>query len=460
MSIGVNQRTFEFSTKGTSRTQFEQQNDPGFVWANRLDGKSTLPSLTQVGSTDELTNRTYDDGYVALDPNTTREDAVGQGHTWNWGYDNPSQFDQAADTLSFNSTFQTTDDRGSRARDQTTTVTTQRGTSSSSQIENRSSSSNLRNDFFDRSAYVDGHGISFQAGGDFYDSGPFSIGLFGGFNTAWGAEKTFALTPYEETFRRDRVRITDHFETEFQTTHTEEYFREVPSQIVETTITDVYNLSGVVPPSAPYRGSFNGPGPLISNLPASRSQSSRTINEGQRIFRLLSSDTSQGASEIIDSSQTRENITSETFLASAETSFDISSDLYDFQFGPVLRAQISSRMDVYLSPFISLNYVDAEVVRTENLVSETNGQREILNTWRERDSDSDLLWGYGAKIGGRVNLLQDWFLQADFSINETDSLTFDNAYNQIEIAPSEYSVQVMFGKRFKSFKNLLFGGPK
>jgi hypothetical protein len=39
----------------------------------------------------------------------------------------------------------------------------------------------------------------------------------------------------------------------------------------QETITDTYSLNGVVPPSAPYSGTFLGPGPLIPNAPFSRS---------------------------------------------------------------------------------------------------------------------------------------------------------------------------------------------
>ena len=40
---------------------------------------------------------------------------------------------------------------------------------------------------------------------------------------------------------------------------------------------DVYSLGGIIPPPAPYAGSFNGPGPLISDTPIGSTSSSQTI---------------------------------------------------------------------------------------------------------------------------------------------------------------------------------------
>jgi hypothetical protein len=52
----------------------------------------------------------------------------------------------------------------------------------------------------------------------------------------------------------------------------------------ETTSSSVvYSLGGIIPPQAPYSGSFNGPGPLISDTPIGSSSSSQAISlAGQR----------------------------------------------------------------------------------------------------------------------------------------------------------------------------------
>jgi hypothetical protein len=40
-----------------------------------------------------------------------------------------------------------------------------------------------------------------------------------------------------------------------------------PLTAQQSIITDSYNLNGVIPPSAPYSGTFNGPGPIITDTP-------------------------------------------------------------------------------------------------------------------------------------------------------------------------------------------------
>ncbi|QJE95867.1 hypothetical protein [Luteolibacter luteus] len=52
----------------------------------------------------------------------------------------------------------------------------------------------------------------------------------------------------------------------------------------DVSVTDTYDLGGVIPPEAPYEGSFEGPGPLIPNIPASRDALLTPVSRGSYLF--------------------------------------------------------------------------------------------------------------------------------------------------------------------------------
>lgn len=49
-------------------------------------------------------------------------------------------------------------------------------------------------------------------------------------------------------------------------------------------VTDTYDLGGIIPPQAPYGGSFGGPGPLIPNIPLSRDVALTPMGTGSYLF--------------------------------------------------------------------------------------------------------------------------------------------------------------------------------
>lgn len=54
-----------------------------------------------VGPQNQYADRTYDDGYVNIDPGTGNPAAINPNTTWFWGYDHAGQYNAAAETLSF-----------------------------------------------------------------------------------------------------------------------------------------------------------------------------------------------------------------------------------------------------------------------------------------------------------------------------------------------------------------------
>jgi hypothetical protein len=89
------------------------------------------------------------------------------------------------------------------------------------------------------------------------------------------------------------------------------------------TITDEYALGGVIPPGAPYTGSFNGPGPVISSQP-----DARTVSEAAGGMSL------------------------------GNRRLDVS--LYDFRLGPTVNIPIYKRFSVQAGGGVVMGIADSE----------------------------------------------------------------------------------------------------
>jgi hypothetical protein len=174
-------------------------------------------------------DRTYDDGYVKLDPGTANPESVGgPGFTWNWAYDRAEQYDAPAGLLSFQRSYE-------RAA-----VPAQDGSAGGHED-------------------LDGFGVTLQAGRTLHRSGRWSLGLGVGFQGVWGLDAALGSTPYAEDI--GRLDLTDRFDVAGA----------------------VHPDHGFAPPrTAPggYAGTYAGPAgdpstwiggyPVIPNVPAER----------------------------------------------------------------------------------------------------------------------------------------------------------------------------------------------
>src|SRR5665213_2010799 len=80
-----------------------------------------LSPPTGAGNPAAYANRTYDNGYVNLDPGTGNPVSLDPNTTWNWGFNNPSQYNAGAQTLNYQSTgrpgYTTLENSGAGGRD-------------------------------------------------------------------------------------------------------------------------------------------------------------------------------------------------------------------------------------------------------------------------------------------------------------------------------------------------------
>ena len=198
-------------------------------------------------------DRTYDDGFVNLDPGTADPNSIEPGLTWYWGYQSDEQFDGNARTLTFHSQV-SDEDIGY-------------GESISLQT--------LRDDPVSASEDMTAAGIGLTAS---YATGrrngldwSFCVGT----KILRGCVDGLRVSPYEETVQQDRYQVVETF------TYDEIY---------------TYDTGDTVPPPAPYEGTYNGPGPVIPNTPSGRAQSSALSSSRRR----AASSTSWSAANEID----------------------------------------------------------------------------------------------------------------------------------------------------------------
>ncbi|HTI99717.1 MAG TPA: hypothetical protein VL527_12620 [Dongiaceae bacterium] len=179
-----------------------------------------------IGTVGDYGDRSYDNGYVNRDAATGNPASLDPNTTWNWGYQNASQYNSTANTLSYQKT----------------------GAPGYVNTVNKSVST---------SDDVSGCGIELSGGLPLYDQEGWSVDLCFGFSGVWGSKLRINTSNYSEDLR----------------------------QIVTT---DVYSTAGVAAadfPAAGYSGTYDGPfgtppagGTLVPNLPTSRNSVSNHLS--------------------------------------------------------------------------------------------------------------------------------------------------------------------------------------
>lgn len=286
----------------------------------------TLPSLVggsslvtpPIGAAGLIGDRTYNDGFVRLDAGTP-----GDGSTWNWGYDNSAQVQGSQ--LVFSAT-------GFQSGFSEIGVTPASGPSRTRDLEG--AVPHLQ--FDARSPLRLGPlRVGFSAGMDFMKTDS-SL-----------AFSNFSVTQSRQDSRLDYV--------------------------------DRYELNGVIPPSAPYQGSAAGPGPLISNLPATRDLTTVPLGTTTGIY-----------------------------SNSVSSSFDLRA--LSLTLGPSLSLE-RGRFVCALSAGLTLNVFDWKARQDETLTATTSGGSTTVATWSDHDDGVKLRPGLyiqgeaGYQLTERIDLL-------------------------------------------------------
>lgn len=308
------------------------------------------------GAEDQFGDREYEGGFIRADPGTPTD-----GLTWYWGYDDDAQYNAAAGTLSL---------AAGGGRRQTRAVTADAD--------------------MDVSEDASGGGVIVEAGRrlmDFGKGGSLQLDVVAGLASVWGISGEAEESTYAESYQGYR-------------------YSEV----------DVYELEGVVPPAAPYAGTYDGPGPVIPNLPSSRER-----------------DVARTAS----------------LEARNHINVDVDAALQQIQVGPRFSADVGEKVALHLQPFVTLNYVDIEIDRTETfVVTRSDGSQEEVSRWTDSQSESEWLFGAGVKAGCRVALSKKWFVDVSVYGDWMDEAEADVGPSEVAVDLSGFGAALQVGCGF------------
>lgn len=201
------------SVSGSSYAQQLGLHDP------LATGPLTAPG--GVGAQNGYADRTYGNGYVNMDPGTGNPISLNPNTTWNWGFNDPAQYNPTAQTLTYSAVgdpgYSTLKDQGAHGS----------------------------TDFL-------GTGLQAVMGRKLMRSGKWSLDACVVFQATWSGNISLNASPYSEDVR-------------------------------QITTTDTYDVSGIGAanfPSGGFHGTYHGPfgnppvipSPVIPNQPQSRTQ--------------------------------------------------------------------------------------------------------------------------------------------------------------------------------------------
>jgi hypothetical protein len=279
-----------------------------------------LGNRSTIGSATDFADRTYQDGFVFKDDDTTRLDSFLPGTTAYWGYQSASQVQGGS--LHY---------RGGTTR-------------SSQQQESEASFAE------DWSGDLDG------------------------FAPVLELEALRLLTPHLSLGGTFGFMFTS-----LDAAHSATTFR-ASRQLTESalSVTDSYDLQGVIPPAAPYAGTFTHPGtaPLIDNIPSRRTQQ-----------------------EVGADSQ------SATFFNTVDETFGL--DLSTLSLGPTLQWE-QGRLSFTGRLGLALNIARWKAGAVERLYQDSGGTRTQLRRWDHHSSGTDVLPGFFLQAAAAYQFHPAW----------------------------------------------------
>ena len=363
----------------------------------------TLPYRYQPQDDDisQYGDRSFDDGFVYMDSGTADPDTIEPGLTWYWGYDHENQYNQANNTLTFQREYSGEDIQHLSVEDY----------GEATYLET------LRNDAVSLNDKVNGAGLQLSIGRNLVSRKVFSIGFFGGIKAIWGADTSFHTSTYREKIQKDRIKVEGNFT--FIDIHD---YRD----------TYTYDTTGIEPPSAPYEGTYEGPGTVIPNTPSSLDH------------------------EVVQSDrQTEHNhsthvVESTSWTAANQIHFDIDANICDLWLGPAFRFRANNKVSFSLTPAITLNLVDMDVSRSEAFIaSYSDGSTQTLNSWKDSDSEDKILFGVSCTAGVDLNLFSGWFAGAFGGYDwVSDDADISIGPNTVSMDTSGFSLGMEVGKQF------------
>ncbi|MFC7338217.1 hypothetical protein ACFQY0_13565 [Haloferula chungangensis] len=305
-------------------------------------------SLTEpnVGAESSTDDRFYNDGYVRQDAGTSTD-----GNTWYWGYDNAAQVQDKQ--LAYSATgYQ------SILRD-----------SYSIPSFGASSRDSLRG--FSPHIQVDARGPQKLWG--------FQLGFSGGFDFTH-VDQSLAYSNYSGNQFRDDYRLD---------------------------YVDSYDLNGVIPPLAPYFGTLGGPGPVIGNVPTSRSITPV----------LLFTDTASFSNQVWSS---------------------IDINVFSFTVGPTLTRSWGP-LSMSLQGGLIFNIYDWDAQQGERLTGSNSSGTSTVANWAEGDSGTKFRPGLYGQADISYDVGNNWAIGCYFRVDTAAEFRAQAGPSTFKVDPSGYS---------------------
>jgi SH3-like domain-containing protein len=160
-----------------------------------------------------------------------------------------------------------------------------------------------------------------------------------------------------------------------------------------TTTTDTYPLGGVIPPLAPYQGSFQGPGPLISSVPG------------------------RGFSSVANGA---------TIIGQR----DFEADIYGLRLGPYVEIPVGKYFSVSLSIGLAIGVVDSELRYNNTLVIPDSSVR-LSQTGR--GFDNQVVPGWYLDLDVNVPIYGSLSATGGFQFEGFDRYTHDSGLDRVQL---------------------------
>ncbi|NCD34396.1 MAG: hypothetical protein EOL87_13415 [Spartobacteria bacterium] len=393
----------------------EQDVDRAVTSIRRLPATRSVTSGTQpsdaslVGPSDagDVGDRVFDDGYNKISPPTA---ATTEKDTWNWGYsDKANQYDSGRQQINYHRT--TSQQAAGTFEQYTETAVAQFNTAMP--ISEMSESQRF-----------DALGLTVEASMAIHESQTTRMSIDGGIVAAWSRDISLSETrlaaAVEEKDYIDRVDAGTSYDWTIDRTYTESYAYD-----------DMHGVIGSMAQS--YAGSYGGPGPLLGNRPASYNVATNDV---------LS---------IVPYSSSGRSYTGSQYWQ-AETTVDLDVDMMreTVWMGSTFEWLISSRVNLFVTPKVSVNVVDMTAKRKETLtIIAPDGTRQEANVWRDEEEQTYWLPGMavsaGMGYGVSDNLNIQLALAREWVFEHPD---MDVGPSRVEADLDSYNVEVSVGYAF------------
>lgn len=296
-----------------------------------------------------------------MDAGTADPNSVIPGVTWFWGYSDGSQYDGYAGTLQFHITHDI--NRSGSVEDLYTANATSRASPPVPPI--------------DVDKGVAGSGVDLQLTYQRDRRGRAGYDMVFGFtalkldDTDLSAAQVFDHVDVMQYTATDTHTFTDTFN-------------------VRDTYT--YDTAGMVPPGAPYAGTYAGPGPLLDNVPESQGRNYLDVTRESSSVRRVSDPV------VVDS-----------YELNASVQAEAEGMLFDLRAGPRFSFGTNS-LSCAIIPHVSVGYVDLDIERTERQVAHYAGGNSALLS-RTVESEETGEWTYGAGLLAMCDYaMGNWFI--------------------------------------------------